>query len=159
TAAASAFAQETATSIGKSVPAPRQALEFGVDTSYTQGFSVFETGKPIGNIAGPGLSVGGKLGYRANPAWSVGLTGSYDMFSPDNRITTKTNIHGMTAGVEGTVHLAPFSRVDPVATVGGGYRAFMVGEGRGPTRVVHGIQLAKVTFGLDIRAAQSFAIG
>jgi hypothetical protein len=68
-------------------------------------------------------------------------------------------LRGGTADIHGTYHLLPYSRVDPVVTLGAGYRLFAESPaGNAPTTLTHGLELGKVEVGLDVRPTSSVAI-
>jgi hypothetical protein len=160
TAAKAASAQETDTMTRGRVPAPRRAFEIGVNTGYTQGFGRIDSERPIGNVADAGFTVGAQLGARVTPMMSVSATAAYNTFSPDARVGTTTDVHGMVLGAEATGHFLPSERVDPFITVGAGYRAlWIVPPGTGDNTMIHGFQLARINAGFDIRATEDIAIG
>lgn len=142
------------------VRAPQNALEIGVSTAYTQGFGDLAQGNRIGRTADAGLGLGLNLEYRATPHFSIGASGQYQMFNPDNRLGDNTRVMGTTAGLQATFHFLPYQRVDPHLTLGTGYRLLWTQPpGRGNDVLTHGFQLAKVNAGLDIRVSDSVAVG
>lgn len=166
--AGSAFAQEYAQTAPESdtgymrspVRAPENALEIGVNAGYSQGFGNLEQGEAIGNTADAGASIGLNLDYRATPGFSVGADASYQMFDADDSLRGGTDIRGMTAGVHGTFHFAPYERVDPHLTIGTGYRLLWEApDGPNNNILTHGFDLAKLNVGLDVRVNDSVAVG
>lgn len=142
------------------VRAPQNALEIGVNTAYTQGFGDIARGSRIGSTADAGLGLGLNLEYRATPHFSIGAAGQYQAFTPDDRLRDDTNIMGATAGLQATVHFLPFQRVDPMISLGTGYRLLWERPpGAGNDVLTHGFQLAKLNAGLDIRVSDSVAVG
>jgi hypothetical protein len=152
---------ETTPSYMKSpVRAPRNALEIGVNTGYTQGFGDIASGESVGRTADAGLGVGLNLAYRASPGFSIGAVGQFQEFNPDDRLGTNTNVRGVAAGLDATFHFAPYERVDPFLSLGSGYRLLWSMPG-GPANDVltHGFQLARLNLGLDVRVSKDIAIG
>ena len=143
----------------KTLRAPSKAFELGVDGGYTQGFGRMHAGRGVGDVAGAGGTLGVNLGYRIDPRWSVGVNGRYEGFGAGQREPSGTTVRGTSAGVQGTYHTAPYSRLDPYVTFGTGYRALMeTPRGNAPTTVTHGFELARVELGLDVRASESVSI-
>ena len=139
------------------VPAPNDAFELGVDLGYTQGFGAPTSDRRVG--AGPGATVGVNLGYRINPYWSVGVGGQFQAYGGRGTPERTATLRGATGGMHGTYHLSPYSRLDPYLNIGAGYRLFAESPaGNAPTTLSHGLELAKVEFGLDVRASESVAI-
>ena len=142
------------------VRAPRNALEIGINTGYTQGFGDIARGKSVGSTADAGLGVGLNLAYRASPGLSLGAVGQFQEFKPDDRVGTNANVRGMAAGVDATVHFAPYERVDPFVSLGSGYRfLWTMPKGSGNDVLTHGFELARLNLGLDVRVSQDVAIG
>jgi opacity protein-like surface antigen len=141
------------------VRAPERAFELGVNTGYTQGFGLLSRGRPVSVIAGPGFGAGIDLGYRATPGFSIGVAGQFQGFSASSDLPAGTMVRGGSADLQGTFHMAPYDRVDPWITVGGGYRAvWEVPLGSAPTIMTHGFELGKLQLGLDLRASESVAV-
>jgi hypothetical protein len=160
TAAGAASAQDLDTVMRSQLPAPRQAFELGIDTGYTQGFGLLEPNRPLASVADAGFTVGGHFGVRMSPMASVGLAASYHTQTPDARMGSDTDLHGMVVSVEATGHFLPTNRIDPFITIGGGYRAlWIVPPGTADNRMVHGFQLGKINAGFDMRATKDIAIG
>lgn len=140
--------------------APREAFELGLGTSYTQGFGNIAAARRLRDIAGGGIDLGLTLGYRSSPGVGLGLTTSYQQFRTAPSLRKGTDVRGAAMGVQASFHLAPFERVDPVLSLGTGYRFFWTAP-PGPRNNVltHGFELAKVSAGLDIRVSDSVALG
>jgi len=153
------MAAEARDVLGAPVRAPSKAFEIGVDAGYTQGFGNVGPGRGVGDVAGAGGTVGVHLGYRVDPHWYVGGTGQYQGYGTSNARPNVGSVRGVTAGVEGSYHLQPYSRVDPFVTLGTGYRALVESPpGNAPTAVTHGIELGRIEVGLDVRPSESVAI-
>ncbi|APR79967.1 Hypothetical protein A7982_05314 [Minicystis rosea] len=145
------------------VRAPRNALEIGVDAGYTQGFGNINRGRGVRDLAGAGGTIGASIGYRIDPRWSVAASGQFQGYG--STVTAPTGganavtVRGVTAGVQGTYHMQPHNRVDPYLTVGTGYRGLIESPtGNLPTMYTHGLELAKVEVGLDVRPTDSVAV-
>lgn len=140
--------------------APGNALELGVGAGYTQGFGRIGSERRLRDVSGPGAGVAVKLGYRATPKLGLGLTSSYEQYmamGPDRRVT---DVRGMTAGAEARFHLAPFERIDPVISLGSGYRAlWTAAPGRQRDTLTHGVELARIGAVFDVRMSDSVALG
>ena len=145
------------------VRAPRNAVELGVDAGYTQGFGNINRGRGIGDVAGAGGTIGATIGYRIDPRWSVGASGQYQGFGsammPVGGAPSNVTVRGATAGIQGTYHIRPYNRVDPYLTVGTGYRVLIESpSGNQPSMFTHGLELAKLEVGLDVRPTDSVAV-
>lgn len=140
--------------------APWNAFEIGVNTGYTQGFGDIADGLPVGDVADAGIGVGLDLAYRATPGFSLGFSGQFQEFDPDTRLKTGANARGVTGTIVGSFHLSPYQRVDPVLSLGTGYRMLWAMP-RGPNNDVmtHGFQLARLNAALDIRVSDDVALG
>jgi hypothetical protein len=137
------------------VRAPHGALELGVGAGYTQGFGAFTSDPRVG--AGAGGTIGVGIGYRLDPRWSVGGTVQYQGYG--SRGPEVSTLRGMTADFGGTLHLAPFERLDPYVNLSSGYRLFAESPaGNAPATLTHGIEIGKVKVGLDVRASESVAV-
>jgi hypothetical protein len=152
----STVARDVADVLTARVPAPRQAFELGAQAGYTQGFGALTTDPRIG--AGPGAAIGISLDDRFDPHWSAGVAGQFQAYGATGA-PNMASLRGMTVDVHGTYHFAPYNRLDPNITFGGGYRLFAESPpGDTPTTFTHGLELGKVEVGLDVRASDSIAI-
>jgi len=162
--AASAFAQEYEGGYMRApVRAPRQALEVGVSTQYTQGFGDIYRGAGLNrvqDVANAGLGIGFNFAYRASPGFAIGAVGQYQEFKADNRLPGGTNTRGTTAGIQADFHMAPYSRLDPWASIGTGYRIlWIVPDGAANNTMYHGFELGKLQLGADVRVSKDVAMG
>jgi hypothetical protein len=149
-----AHAQE-ASYFQQTVPAPSRALELQVGTGYTQGFGNVLPGQGISNVAGPGLGFDLGIAYRISPRWSAGVEGQYQEFANEQN----TAARGLTAGAGATYHLNPTLRGDPFVRMSGGYRMLWSVNPPGvPTTTILGLELAKATFGYDVRISPDIAL-
>jgi len=166
------YVTENRTYWSRPIGAPRKAFELGLNTGYTQGFGDLGARRNVKDIAGPGLGFGLNLGYRASPGVSIGLGGTYQELSPVSDVTT-AKARGVTAGLDVTLHLTPYDRVDIWGSLGTGYRMLWNVGGKeestgSVTRRVdaeqtnvlrHGFQLAKIQLGFDVRVSRNVGIG
>jgi hypothetical protein len=139
--------------------APHQATELNIELGYTQGFGSVGTAQKgkLGDVAGAGVGVGLGVGYRATPHASVGFSGQFQEF---NAGSSKGKARGATMGVEASYHMLPFNYLDPWAAGGVGYRLLWdLPEGPNNDRLLHGVELAKLKIGLDVRASKDIALG
>lgn len=141
--------------------APANALELGLNLGYAQGFGDIGSERRLRDVAGPGAGVGVKLVYRAVPKVGLGLTSRYEQYTAQGAEQGGADVRGVTLGAEASFHLAPFERVDPVISLGSGYRALWTAAPpgvRGGT-VTHGIELGRLQAVIDVRMYDSVALG
>ncbi|CAN95835.1 putative secreted protein [Sorangium cellulosum So ce56] len=157
--------------------APANALELGLNLGYAQGFGDIGSERRLRDVAGPGAGVGVKLVYRAVPKVGLGLTSRYEQYMAQGAEQGGADVRGVTLGAEASFHLAPFERVDPVISLGSGYRALWTAARpgvwtatpagmwiaapagvRGDT-VTHGIELGRLQAVIDVRMSESVALG
>jgi hypothetical protein len=146
----------------RSLAAPKRAFELSVLPGYSQPFGDIERGFSIRDTAGGGGSVQIGAAYRVVPRWSLGLVGAYGQYG--NGVGRATFVNAGDAstaavGVEGVFHLLPYNRVDPFLTLGTGWRG-MWERHDGPSNDTfrHGLSLARVGIGVDIRISRDVAI-
>lgn len=142
--------------LSQHVPAPRRALELSVGTGYTQGFGMLQQGVGLPDVATPGLAVDVGVGARLAPRWSVGLTGQYQELNAERA----TAARGLTTGIAGTFHIAPYVRSDPWVQLGAGYRMLWERQlaNSNVNLLSHGFELAKLTAGFDLWLNEDIAI-
>jgi hypothetical protein len=159
-AAASASAQEyrgDVTIETRGVRAPDNAYEFSINSGYTQGFGNLAGGRSVGSVADAGFAAGLDYNFRVGPVWAIGLSGQYQEFSTNQ---LARDARGAAFGVNAQFHMAPYNRVDPWVSLGGGYRMLWdVPAGPGNNTLYHGFEVAKLQLGLDVRASKDVAIG
>jgi peptidoglycan-associated lipoprotein len=138
------------------LPAPTKALELVVGTGYTQGFGSLQSGVNMQDVIRAGIGVDAAIAYRATPYFSFGVTGQYQEFTAERANSAR----GFTAGIQAALHTAPYSRVDPFFTLGGGYRGLWENPNIPGTNNLstQGFELAKLQFGVDFRASRDVAI-
>ena len=142
------------------LPAPSKAFEIGVSLGYAQGFGDLSCEQGLGQVAGAGAGLGLNLSYRVSPMLSVGVATQGQAFTPDKELGRGARVYGMTAGLDATVHLAPYNQVDPFISVGMGYRSlWSLREGPQNDVQTHGFQLARLNVGVDMRVSKDVAVG
>jgi peptidoglycan-associated lipoprotein len=142
------------------VRAPKNAFEISVEGGYTQPFGKIDSNNNIADIADAGGAAGLTLAYRINPHWSIGATGQFHGSSPDTDVGVGTDIGGVAAGLLATLHILPFSRVDPYVSLGTGYRVMWIAPpGPDNNDMVHGFEAGRAILGVDFRASKDVAIG
>lgn len=140
--------------------APAHAFEIGVSSGYVRPFGDLAQGRRIGAIADGGLGAGLELGYRVSPRWGLSWAGQYHESNPADELRGDNDVRGLSTSIQGTLHLAPYERVDPYLTAGAGYRFLgRTTDGPGNDRVAHGFQLAKLQAGIDARITPEIAVG
>jgi outer membrane protein OmpA-like peptidoglycan-associated protein len=141
--------------IPKSIDAPTRALEIGVGTGWTQGYGNLRSGVDMRDVITPGIGVDLALMYRFDPHWAFGLAGQYQEFEAERA----TGARGVTAGLAAAYHVAPWARVDPWIQVGTGYRALWETHDAAAATTTQGLELAKLSLGLDFRVSRDVAVG
>jgi hypothetical protein len=156
--AGSAAAQETMPKA--TADAPKKAVEIGLGMGYSQGAGyVVESGERVSDIAGPGGEAALDVGWRFNERWLVGGYSSFGYFNTPDGVGNDVTVRGVSAGAQGQYHIRPFGRWDPWVGFGIGYRGLYSAPNDGPVDSRHGIQLARIRIGVDIRPTRSFALG
>jgi hypothetical protein len=141
--------------VQQAVAAPANALELKLGTGYTEGFGRIAPSQSIPDVAGGGLGVDVDVDYRVDPRWSLGIQGEYQEFTNEVDMAAR----GLASNVGFTYHALPQLRGDPWLRLGTGYRLlWQVNPPGAPTRVVHGLELAKATVGYDVRVTEDVAL-
>ncbi|MBI2393900.1 MAG: hypothetical protein HYV09_30290 [Deltaproteobacteria bacterium] len=150
-------AQET---IDRTVAAPARAAEIGIGLGYAQptGDLTLRTGDRASNFARAGGQIDGEIGYRIDPRWLIGVYGGYGQFHAPGG-TAQDIVATVNAGVQAQVHVNPHRRVDPWVGFGAGWRGFFINPENSATRALHGLQIARVRFGVDYRVSDGVALG
>jgi hypothetical protein len=153
---APAFAQEgTAYS---APPAADGALEITLGAGYTQGFGDIGSGQPsLRNLTSAGGEIQLGIGYRINPNFLVGVYGSGGKQS-NGIFSGGSNIHTATAGLQANYHFLPWDTWDPWVGLGAGWRALWIDRPVVGTESRHGLDVARVTVGVDYRISPQLAI-
>ena len=152
----SAAAQEEPSYFQQRVTAPTNAFELTVGTGYTQPFGGLRAGTSIRDLAnaGAGVEIGG--GGRVSPHWMVGGTAQYQEMGTS--APGAVAVRGTNATIDVTYHGAPYDRADPWVRLGTGYRALWTSSDVAPTALTHGLELARLTIGYDIRTSPDIAL-
>lgn len=140
------------------IPAPRQAFELTLGSGYTQGFGDLQQDIAVEDTAQAGVSFDLGLGYRISPRWAVGLSGGYQMFDEGDALLNDEMPRGVTGRIDATYHFSPFSRLDPWLKLGTGYRYLAERDQPGGDAHLHGIEVAHLNLGFDLRAGRQFAL-
>lgn len=141
------------------VAAPRNALELGVATGYTQGVGpVGEGMADLDDLSKVGGVVELSALYRINPTWAVGVYGSFSGYQSGDLVAGQTDVLGATAGIQGVLHLRPNRSVDPWVSLGTGWRGLWLSPDAGKTTALQGLELARLQVGVDYRINDDIAI-
>ncbi len=140
--------------------APRNAFEIGVQGGYMQPFGELERNTNINDVTDPGGEAALELNWRISPRYAFGGTARFHESVVDDRLGEGFDVRGGSANLQGTVHLAPFSLIDPYITFGAGYRVFaLVPEGPTDATIRHGFEFARAQLGFDVRVSRDVALG
>jgi hypothetical protein len=134
------------------------ALEFTMGFGYAQGFGDISAGRPSLTdqiTAGGELQLG--LGWRIDPHFMVGVYTTGGLQGTGNATSSGT-IYTATAGVQGNYHFLPSNEWDPWIGLGAGWRGMWIDRDVGGTDSLHGIDLARLTAGVDYRVNSRFAV-
>jgi len=136
--------------------APSQAFELSLSTGYTQPFGQLAAGVGMPSIASSGVAAEVDIGYRADPHWSFAIGAQYQELTAERARGTR----GGTGTLLAAYHFDPDRRMDPWLELGAGYRALWETQNAnaGPTVLTHGIQLARLRLGVDLRGTEGVAI-
>ena len=156
--AAPVYAQEVTATSPEPARAADNAFEITLGVGYAQGFG--DIGGNQRNLtdqssAGGELQLG--LGYRINPNFMVGVYGSGSIHDTGS-YTSGSNIYTATAGVQANYHFLPAETWDPWIGLGSGWRALWINHSAGGTDSRHGLDLARLTAGVDYRVSSLFAV-
>ncbi len=159
--AAPVYAQEAGEVTASPNPPPRaadNAFEITLGVGYAQGFG--DIGARQRNLtdqssAGGELQLG--LGWRINPNFMVGLYGSGSIQATGD-YTSGGNVYTATAGVQANYHFLPLDTWDPWIGLGSGWRALWINHQAGGTDSRHGLDIARLTAGVDYRVSSQFAV-
>jgi hypothetical protein len=159
--AAPLSAQE-AEEVTASRPAPARAadnaFEITLGVGYAQGFGDIGAGQrnlSEQSSAGGELQLG--LGHRVNPNFMIGLYGSGSIQATGD-YTSGGSAFTATAGVQANYHFLPLDTWDPWIGLGSGWRALWVKHSAGGTDSRHGLDIARLTTGVDYRVSSQFAV-
>jgi hypothetical protein len=142
------------------VPAPRGALEVGVNAAYVQPFGEIWQGQSVSSMISAGGAVSVDLGYRVHPNLGIGAHVLFHESTADAAIGVGNDFRGGTAGLQATYHFIPYGLVDPWMSLGTGYRLLWSNlRGVDNNHFTQGIQIARVLAGIDFRTSQDAAVG
>jgi len=152
------YAQEVTASPPAPARAADNAFEITLGAGYAQGFGDIGAGQrnlTDQSSAGGELQLG--LGYRINPNWMVGAYGSGSIHATGD-LTSGAHIYTATAGVQANYHFLPSNEWDPWIGLGTGWRALWINHAAGGTDSRHGLDIARLTAGVDYRVSSQFAV-
>jgi outer membrane protein W len=154
--AAPLYAQEVTASPPAPARAADNAFELTLGVGYEQGFGDIGAGQR--NLTDQS-SAGGELqlgaGYRINPNFMVGVYGSGGVHGTGD-YSSSGNVYSATAGVQANYHFLPSETWDPWIGLGSGWRALWITHGGTDSR--HGLDVARLTAGVDYRVNSQFAV-
>jgi hypothetical protein len=130
-------------------------LKFGM--GYTQGFGNVAPNQSILSVSSVGVGVGIDGDYRIDAHESVGIEGQYQEFGTQ----ANDGARGVAINVGVTHHTTPHQRGDFWGRLGTGYRMLWdvhPGFDQSITNLYHGIDVATLKLGYDIRVDRQFAI-
>ena len=146
--------------LGHAVAAvPDRNFEIAVATGYAQGGG--KLGGTLGNledVAGPGAAVEVDIGARIIPQLAVGVYGTFGKSQHGDRIDSATDVLGAAAGVQAAWHFRPHVSIDPWLSLGAGWRALWLEPGAGKVTSLQGVDLARLSLGVDYRVTNEIAI-
>jgi outer membrane protein OmpA-like peptidoglycan-associated protein len=135
-----------------------RSLELSIATGYAEGFGNVGAGaRSLQDLSAAGGGVQLGIGYRIVPNLTLGAYGSGAAFGHGGNVDRNTNLQSWTAGVEAGWHFLPTSEIDPVVSLGTGWRAYGITTPNGDTWQ-HGLELARLQFALDYRLTPHLAI-
>lgn len=144
--------------LDRPVPAPSGALEGSLGLGYRQGIGAAADGVPLRDLAGAGLALDLEVGLRIRPAWFVGGYAMGVQYRPGDA-ARGGSARSLAAGAVGAFHFRPGKAMDPWGSVGSGFQFLWIGTPAGPSSRVDGLELARLTVGIDYRAVPEFAFG
>jgi hypothetical protein len=138
--------------------APKNALELQFNAGYTQPFGPVGGNVDFSNVARAGFGSGGALAFRLTPHFAFAGYGSFHQSVPDERLGGMA--YGMAGGLSASYHALPYRLVDPVVTLGTGYRLLFISPaGPADNHMFHGFELLKAEGSVDFRIPKDFALG
>ncbi|HET8541121.1 MAG TPA: hypothetical protein VFL83_14700 [Anaeromyxobacter sp.] len=137
---------------------PGSALEIAVGTAYTQGVGAAAGGgmPTLQTLAGGGGTLRVDVGWRIDRRWMVGAYHENVLLAAGD-VPGTDRVTGHALGLQGQLHLAPSTRLDPWVGLGCGWRSLSIDHGMG-THELRGLDLARVEVGLDWRLSPSFGV-
>jgi hypothetical protein len=156
--AASALA-EPSDAAPRGVPAPSNALELTLGTTYSRGTGDLGDGLPsVEDVAGPGNGMKASIGWRATPNFLIGGYVGVTGFGDSN--SWSKNAAAASAGFKADWHFQPAASFDPWVSVGTGVKVLQIDmTDNTRTLTLTGLELASVELGVDYRVTPRFAIG
>ncbi len=141
------------------VGAPRNALELGVATGYSQGGGDLGGGmRNLEDIAGPGGAVELDVGYRVTPNFALGAYGTFAKYATGDYVDDSNDVLGATAGIQAAWHFRPDRSVDPWVRLASGWKGLWIDPSDGKATSLQGLELARLQLGVDYRVSKDIAI-
>jgi len=154
--AAPLYAQEVSVAPLSATVAPDNAFEVTLGAGYAQGFGDLGAGQQsLTDLASAGGELQLGLGWRINPRFMVGVYGTGSSYAT-RTATSGANIWTATAGVQGNYHFLPMNEWDPWIGLSSGWRGMWISNGGTDSR--NGLDIAKLTAGVDYRVSSQFAV-
>jgi len=140
--------------------APARAFELTFGEGYHQGFGQGSSkNEKLGDLGRAGLSMELGLGYRINPHFAVAFYMEGARYTNGSSVPREASSWGAAAGIEGTYHFMPFSRIDPWIGIGHGVRGYLVDRSDPGTKALLGLDVARLRVGADFKVGSAFSIG
>ncbi len=136
--------------------APNNAFELTLGGGYAQGWGGIGSGqRDLTDLTSGGGELQLGLGWRIDPRFMVGVYGTGGYYAT-RTATSGANIWTATAGVQGNYHFMPMNEWDPWIGLSSGWRGMWIHDIG--TDSWHGLDVAKLTAGVDYRVSSQFAI-
>jgi Autotransporter beta-domain len=145
----------------RTLPVPRRALELTLSTSLVAGLgqAADHANDHVSQTVNSGTSFQLGVGYRASPAWMLGVSTAYEPYDKGPADSSATKTEGAVARAGVTYHFSPSSRTAPWVSGGAGYRWLRETGTAASKHDFHGFELANLATGLDLRVAPRVAFG
>lgn len=138
--------------------ATAENVEVGVGLGYAQGNGQLgDYATSLENTASPGGALQLDASYRVRPDVSLG---AYATLSDHSGVEQSDigHVSAATTGVQATYHLRRAWAADPWVSGGIGWKTMWLEPRGGTTRSFHGIELARVQVGTDVRVSPTVSV-
>ena len=139
--------------------APSRALEIGLQAGVTQPFGDITKTRRVADLVDAGFGASLELGYRASPRWTFSAWGQFHESSADDTFISNVAGRGAAAGLSATYHAVAFQSAGAYLSFGSGYRMLWIVPDGEENRVLHGLDVARVTAGIELRVSPRVALG
>ena len=155
--AAPLYAQEVSAQAPSKTAAADNAFEITIGGGYAQGFGDISSRqqKDLTDLTSAGGELQLGFGYRIDPHLMVGVYGTGARYATRDA-TSGANIWTATAGLQGNYHFLPMNEWDPWIGLSSGWRGMWISNNGTDAR--HGLDIAKLTAGVDYRVSPEFAV-